>query len=170
MKPAVFATSVPYNAQRALSSKSSALGVCLILILFLIGLVVSIIISSRRKEQESDPWLMKSKLKAILLAVFFGPFGAHRFYLNHYRSGFIQLMGTVSVFVSLIVGSSISAVDYALIFYFMFTQLWNKLDIFFIIFGGLIPKEDDAPAGDDEFARKIQQIRDEQEKQDSEAE
>ena len=131
MRPATFS-----SAQN--SSANNSITIALWLALLVIAFVVSSIKSSKH-NQEIDVWENKSKFKAILFAFLFGSFGAHRFYLNRNKSALIQLLGTITLFVSIFLFDSSSAIGTICILFGIATQLWNKLDIFLILFNGLVP-------------------------------
>lgn len=75
----------------------------------------------------------------MLLAFLLGSFGTHRFYLNRNKSALIQLFGTITLFVSIFCFDVSSTIGTLCILFGIATQLWNKLDIFLILFNGLVP-------------------------------
>ena len=131
MRPATFS-----SAQN--STTNGSITIAFWLALLVIAFVVSIIKLSKH-NQEIDVWENKSKFKAMLFAFLFGSFGAHRFYLNRNKSALIQLLGTITLFVSIFLFDFSSTIGTMCILFGMATQLWNKLDIFLILFNGLVP-------------------------------
>lgn len=131
MRPATFS-----SVQN--STTNNSITIAFWFALLVVAFVVSIIKSSKHNK-EIDVWENKSKFKAMLFAFLFGPFGSHRFYLNRKKSALIQLLGTITLFVSLIFFDFSSTIGTICILFSVATQLWNKLDIFLILFNGLVP-------------------------------
>lgn len=122
-------------------------GIAVYLACLIIGLIASIIISSKRNK-DIDYWENKSKLGSIVLAVLLGRLGIHRFYLNRKTSGIIQLLGFLSMFM---IGALPDSLFWIIMYFSLITGFWSKLDIFLLLFGGLVPYIASSSTINDEF-------------------
>ena len=103
------------------------------------------------RHQNSKPMAGgKSKVKAVLLALFLGSFGVHSFYMGQKKKGFIQLGITVLGIVlfaagigSYVSGAGVALPTTALIGYLLLigVGIWAFVDFIRILTGGLVPEE-----------------------------
>ncbi|MBF9141974.1 TM2 domain-containing protein [Hymenobacter properus] len=105
----------------------------------------------QKNAAQPGPGRHRSKAVALLLAVFLGPFGAHRFYLGYYAQGAAYLgLTAAAAFFFLLSLISLLAATASVSGFFTVTllltiaiEIWLGSDIVRIIANDLLPKDGD---------------------------
>ena len=118
------------------------------------ALLLSLAAWGERKEKRLAPYWRgrgRSYWIALLLGLFLGGLGAHRFYLRRRISGLLQLLGLAPLVAGSLLLASAQVADYmrlsdrvtggvVLLAIGLAFALWRLLDLFRILFGGLVPR------------------------------
>ena len=141
----------------ALRGKVQGWGLGALGIIVGVALILSLAARAHREEWSvRSCWAGKHQWFAVLLALVLGALGIHRFYLRRHVTGALQVFGTLPFLSGALLLSDAKMTDFlflndnvvgGLLLFLIGVAfvIWRLLDLFMILFGGLVPKRKRPP-------------------------